>query len=219
MINTTIILTSTVNVNPDKCYLYQTDKNERIASYLKSILQWLTKTNFNIVLIENSGYSFPELNVEKDRYNYRFEVITFNEFELEETKYLIGNNSKGASEIFSINYAFLHSNIMKHSVFILKITCRFFIPELEGYLQNYDLNNYDCLTQCNRDRCEMVGTHCRNFSEIFKNNLMNDNNEYIGHVESIYKERTSKYNHILICKEFWIEETQRGGSPERYFCI
>ena len=53
---TTIILTSTINVNPHKSWVFQRDATHRIETYLKSILQWLTKTNFNIVLVENSGY-------------------------------------------------------------------------------------------------------------------------------------------------------------------
>jgi hypothetical protein len=73
---TTIILTSTVNVNPSKDWIFQRDSSLRIQTYLKSILQWLTKTNFNIVLVENSGYSFDELNHEKQFYKHRFEVIT-----------------------------------------------------------------------------------------------------------------------------------------------
>ena len=89
--NITIILTSTVNINKKKSFLYQIDKNERINTYLKSILQWLNKTNFNIILVENSGYNFDELNNEKEIYKNRFEVITFKENELNDAKYLINN--------------------------------------------------------------------------------------------------------------------------------
>ena len=38
---TTIILTSTVNVDVNKSFLFQTDRNERLTVYLKSIRQWL----------------------------------------------------------------------------------------------------------------------------------------------------------------------------------
>ena len=214
--NTTIILTSTVNVNLNKSYLFQTCKNERLETYLKSVLQWLNKTKFNIILVENSGYNFDELNNEKILYKDRFEVITFKESELDEAKYISNNNSKGASEVFAINYAFNHSKIIKKSNFIIKITGRYFIPELEEYISKYDLNNYDCLTQYNRDRCEMVGSHYKNFSVIFNINLINKNNYYDGHIENIWKERTSSYKNILICKKFTIERTQRGGL-QQYF--
>jgi hypothetical protein len=209
--NATIILTSTVNINPKKWFLFQKDKNDRLQNYLKAVLQWLTKTNFKIVLIENSGYSYDELNTEKELYKDRFEVITFVESELEESKYLIDNPHKGASEIFAINYGFYNSKIIKPSDFIIKITARYFIPGLEDYLKKYDLNKYDCLTQNNRDRCEMVGSHINNFNHIFNVNLFNKNGQYICHIEDLWKERTSGYAVILICEQFQIEPTQRGG--------
>ncbi len=39
-----IILTSTVNVDHYKICVYQRDINERINTYLKSILQWIHNT-------------------------------------------------------------------------------------------------------------------------------------------------------------------------------
>jgi hypothetical protein len=212
--NTTIILTSTVNVNSNKAYVFQTNINDRIETYLKSILQWLNKTNFNIILVENSGYNFNELNKEKQIYKDRFEVITFIENELEEAQYLKNNASKGDSEIFSINYAFNQSKIIKNSNFIIKITARFYIDELENYLNQFDLDKYDCLTQNNRGRCELVGSHYNFFSFIFNKNLIYEDKYYTGHIEYIWMTRASKCNNILVCKEFKIDKTQRGGLNE-----
>jgi hypothetical protein len=209
--NTTIILTSTVNINPIKWWLFQRDKNDRLQAYLKSVLQWLTKTNFKIVLVENSGYNYDELNAEKELYKDRFEVISFVESELEESKNLTPNPHKGASEIFAINYAFHHSEIIKSSNFIIKITARYFIPGLEDYLKNYDLNEYDCLTQNSRGRCEMVGSHVNNFQHIFNIHTFDKNGQYVCHIESLWEERTSAYSRILICEPFQIEPTQMGG--------
>ena len=210
--NTTIILTSTVNVNFNKIFLCQTDKNERLDTYIKSIKQWLANTIFNIVLVENSGYQFEELQQEKEIYKNRFEIISFVEKELEEAQYLIDDSSKGTSELFSINYAFNHSQIIKNSIFIIKITARYYIPELQEYLLKFDLNNYHCLTQNNRDRCEMVGCHYNNFENLFNNNFINEHlyNKY--HIESVYRYRQEFCNNILICKNFEIEKTRQGGS-------
>jgi hypothetical protein len=218
--NTTIILTSTVNINIKKS-IHQKNKDERINTYLRSVLQWLNKTNFNIVLVENSGYNFNELNNEKEIYKDRFEVITFKENELDESKYLKDYNSKGASEIFAINYAFNNSNIIKNNKtnFIIKITGRYFINELEDYLLSYNLNEYDCLTQNDRKRCEMVGSHINNFSNIFNIILLDKNNKYEGHIENIWEYRTSQYDKILVCKEFNIEPTKRGGLDEVFSTI
>jgi len=164
--NTTIILTSTVNVNLNKSYLFQKNKQERIDTYILSVRQWLEKTDFKIVLVENSGYTFEELNKEKKSYGDKFEVISFIEKEEITAKHLINNESKGESELFAINYAYRNSNILHPSTFIIKITARFFIPDLYDYLNLFNLDKYDCMTQNDRDRCELVGCHYKYFPYI-----------------------------------------------------
>jgi len=213
---TTLILTSTVNVNLRKECVFQTDVNSRIETYLKSVLQWLKNTNFNIVLVENSGYNFDELSNEKEIYKNRFEVITFMESELEEAAFLKNNDSKGNSEVFAINYVYRNSKLIKSSNFIIKITARFYIDELEEYLSQFDLDKYDCLTQNNRDRCEMIGSHYKNFSYIFNIYLVDDAYRYDRCIERIWKFRTLKYKNVLVCKSFKIEKTQRGGVDRCY---
>ena len=65
-----IILTTTVHVTKNSAF--QVDKMERINTYLKSIHLWLKKTDFNIIVVENSGYSFEELeNDEIDPKEYK----------------------------------------------------------------------------------------------------------------------------------------------------
>jgi hypothetical protein len=212
----TIILTCTVFVNYKKICLVQTNPNERIQTYLKSIRQWLNNTNFHIIVVENSGYTFSELTIEKIKYKDRFEIITLNESD--EPPYLRNNLSKGSSEIFSIHYAFLKSTRVKSSNFIIKVTGRFFIPDLENYLKQYDLDKYDCLTQHNRDRCEMVGCHYKMFSTIFNIYLL-DIKGYNGHIEDLWKLRTNKCANVLVCNPFQIEPTVRGGADEVYTTI
>jgi hypothetical protein len=211
----TIILTSTVHVNFKKDCLVQINVQDRLKTYLKSVYQWLEKTNFHIILVENSGYTFPELDNEKELYKDRFEVITLDESD--EPVYLRHAKSKGASEIFSIHYAFIKSKLINASTFIIKVTARFFIPDLEDYLSQYDLNEYDCLTQNDRDRCEMVGCHYNYFSAIFNIYLLDIKN-FNGHIEDIWKLRTSKYKN-LVCHPFKIAPTHRGGADEVYTII
>ena len=86
--NICIILTSTIYVNPKKNHLCNTDPNNRLEIYLKSIKQWLEKTNFKIVLVENSGYKYPELKKYAEIYKDRFEMILFKENEIEEEVYV-----------------------------------------------------------------------------------------------------------------------------------
>jgi hypothetical protein len=221
--NATIILTSTVNVNYNIDWLYQTNKNDRLDTYLKAILQWLHNTNFYIILVENSGYIFEELAEELKLYNHRFEIISFKENEIDEAQYLINNKSKGESELFAINYAFDNSLIMQRCKpnFIIKITARYYIPELEEYLNEYDLNKYDCLTQNCRIRCEMIGSHYNNFKNIFNINVDNFRIPEASslHIENLYKMRTDIYDNNLHCKCFEIEQTQRGGVNECYIDV
>jgi hypothetical protein len=216
MNNITIILTATVNVNFKKSWLYQTDQTERIQTYLRSVLQWLNNTTFHIILVDNSGYKFEELSDELEKYAERFEIIIFNESELDSAKYLENNNSKGASELFAINYAFNYSKLVKFSNFTIKVTARFYIPDLQNYLKDINLDEYNCLTQYDNDRCEMVGSHIKNFNKVFYQHAIHEidkNNYYIPHVEYMYKLRCLSFesNTILTCPKFDIEPTQRGG--------
>ena len=215
---TTIILTTTVTVQ-DKVYLFQTDKQERAQVYTKKIKKWLYESNFKIVVVENTGYTFEELNEEKELFKHRFEVISYMESELEAADFLKGNPYKGASEVFAIEYAYNTSPLCKAADFIIKITGRFFIPPLEEYLKEFDLNEYDVLTQYKQCRCEMLGCHKDHFYKIFNTLLINENGEYSGNVEDIYQYRCSLYEKKIHCPEFPIEGTQRGGINEVFYNI
>jgi hypothetical protein len=216
--DTTIILTTTVTVQ-DKVYLFQTDKQERAQVYTKKIKQWLYESNFRIVVVENTGYTFEELNEEKEIFKDRFEVISYIESELEAADFLKGNPYKGASEVFSIEYAYNTSQLCQAADFIIKITGRFFIPQLEEYLKLFDLNQCDVLTQYKQNRCEMLGTHKNHFYTIFNTLLINENGEYNGNVEDIYQYRCSLFQNKIHCPEFPIEGTQRGGINEVFYNI
>jgi hypothetical protein len=211
----TIILTSTVNVH-NKGILWQKSKEIRIKSYIRPIKKWLYNTNFNIVLIENSGYSFSELNEDLEYYKDRFEIITFIEKEIKEASYLLNEDGKGASEIFAINYAYNNSKLTKNAIFIIKVTARYFMKDLENTIKNIELENYDGLSQHDEDRCEMVGSHINNFHTIFNRYLINQHGNYEQHVENIYKLRLSWFPNIYKCPVFEIEPTERGGVNEIY---
>lgn len=225
-----IILTSTVNINKNIQELLQKDKHVRLDTYLKSISKWLNETNLNIILVENSGYEFNELEFEKNKYKARFEVITYNEENFSEHEILKDNISKGISELFSINYAYNNSKLLKElkdnsktcdSIFIIKITCRFFIPELENYLKNIKFLKYDCLIQNDKMRCEMLGCNIDQFKKIFNLNLSDIKHlNLIDFIEVIYYNRIIFYAHNPhICKTFHIEPTRRGGIDQIFYDI
>lgn len=212
----TIILTSTVNINPNKYHLHQINKEERLAVYLKSIKQWLEKTNMNIVLVENSGYQFEELSEELIAYKDRFEIISFVESEVPWAANYFNNvihiNSKGASELFAINYAYKNSILIQEATFIIKVTCRYFVPELEEYLSNIYLDYYDALRQNDGNFCEIVGCHKNKFDVVFRPECINSEGYIMGHVEAIYDYRINTLcENVIICKPFAIEPTKMGG--------
>ena len=213
---TTIVLTTTVNVKHNLSFLFQTDKQSRLSLYLKSIHQWMRSTSFNIVVVENSGYAFDELIEYRstEPFKHRFELITFTERDIPEAAYLRDNTHKGASEIFAINYAYYHSRLLPKSDFIIKVTGRFFVSELESFLSLYDLHICDGLSQNNPMRCEIVGSHMKWFHKIFNPFLINKKGNYDGHVENIYRTRLSYLDNVIKCTVFDIEPTPRGGFDE-----
>jgi hypothetical protein len=221
-----IILTTTVHVNYNKWFIHQGNSDERRDCYLKAIKQWLEKSSFKICLVENSGYTYPELSEELILYQDRFEFISYNESEMLDLLQLFQNNSKGSSELYAIDYAYKHSKFKPTTDFVIKITGRYFIPDLEPFLIENSLkdrskergfynssNRIMALRQDCNERCELVGSHVDLFSFIFSNNLCNFDGGFHGHVESVYNNRIKVLNpsNVLTCNEFKIEPTIRGG--------
>jgi hypothetical protein len=59
--NNWIILLTTAVSNPNNTF----NKESRINMYNNSILKWLKYTNYKIVLVESSGYDFPDITDER----------------------------------------------------------------------------------------------------------------------------------------------------------
>lgn len=210
--NICILLTMTININKNINFLKLTNSNKRKSIYLNSIIRWLNETNFKIVIIENSGYDFKELENYKKEFSDRFEIISFNQSELLEANYLIGNNSKGAHEFFSINYAYLNSKLIPKSKFIIKITGRYFIKDLENFLNSINIDNYKAIRQYQFYRCELVGSHINNFNYIFNKDIKINNDI----VEYEWSDRINKLNKdsVIICPLFKIDPTISGGDAK-----
>jgi hypothetical protein len=225
--NCCIILTSTVSINPKKRFIYDTDGNSRLDTYLKSIKQWLDKTNFKIVLVENSGHVFSELDDYIEKYKERFEIISFKESEMSDEAFdSVGAQavrlpddylytSKGTSEMFAIYHAYQESKLTKTAKFIIKVTCRYFVQEFENFLKNKNVDDYFALRQNNSDNCEIVGCHINHISDVFMpGHFKNSDGKWHHHIESVYKDRLLTRipeERIIVCDVFQIEETQQGG--------
>jgi len=213
-----ILLTSTVYINTGLHHVYQRSPEERLSTYVKSITQWLQDTDFKIIVVENSGYTYPEFaNLWPDR----FEVISYVESELPEAAYLKKEREKGANELFAIQYAYKQSQLLQDSPFIIKVTARYFIPALQPYLSQIAVKKYAALSQENGDRCEMVGARKDHFAKIFDKRNVNRLGKKENHVEYVYRDRMQSLpkNQVLRCREFAIEPTERGGVNQVFTTI
>jgi hypothetical protein len=194
-----IILTCTVIVGDNIRMLAQKDKDERKYTYISSIKKWLENTQFKIIVVDNSGYSFPELDDYLIRYKNRFEIISYLEDNLPENDYntLKNDPSKGTHEIYAINYAYDNSNLIKDCEFIIKITGRYYIPNFIKYLK-YPFDDFVHQNNIERkdiQRCEVIGCKKELFKYLFNTNLDYINNEYFNDmIEVIYKRRIDKLN-------------------------
>lgn len=208
-----ILLTTTVNVQ-NKSWLREVNPLERVGSYTRALSLWLNNTKLPIVVVENTGYTFEEWNHWKEEYKDRLEIITFRENELDNANYLRDNISKGASEIFSIEYAYLHSKRIREYTFLIKITGRFFIPDFESFLTEIIFDHFIALNQHDIDDCQMVGVHLKYFYLVFYPVLLNKYGTYEPHVENIYKERILGISpdKIIRCPSFPIDPIMGGGN-------
>ena len=204
-----LILTTTVYIH-DKLYIYQKNTEERLKLYIKSIKQWLDLTHFYILVVDNSGYTFPELK--EINCNDRFQIISFKENEIPEANYLLNNKHKGASELFSINYAFTNSKFFNICDYVIKVTGRYFIPQFEKYIYSIlEFDNVDALCQNEQTRCEFLGCKKEYFNILFNISLKQNDGMYNNHIEFLYNERLQKFNKVAICKKMYIDPTQQGG--------
>lgn len=218
-------------VDPNVAYTKQRDIKERLHTYVKSIKQWLTKTTLPIIIVENSGYIFTELNELIHQYKDRIEFISFNEnensafnklyeFLIEKNKNhkdkLIKNkNGKGLHEIFAIQYAVHHSKLIKKCTHIIKVTGRYFIPNFEEYVKTIP---YSCkaIRQKDHDRCEIVGCRKDMTDIVFDCDLYNKKGIFDEHIENVYKIRIDNIMPSITLPMFPIEPTPRGGYAEKY---
>lgn len=203
-----ILLTTTVHVH-DINHIYQTNKEERLQTYLASIHQWLL-TDLPIVVVENSGYTFPELK------GTRVEVITFKNEEDKVfhsfLKSLIQLKGKGLYEIRSIRYACEHSHILKSCTHIMKVTGRYFIPSLQGILQSLPAST-KAVRQHNASQCEVLGCRKDYIEYVFDYLVLKKDNMLTHHVEDAYEYRMSLIPHAVL-PIMPISPTQRGSYDE-----
>jgi len=203
--NISILLTTTVNTQKHISWLKQRNSEKRRKMYENIIKMWLDKTKFNIVVVENSGYSFDNL---KKYISNRFEIISFT-YPKKDKKILDKLVAKGQHEMYSIQYACNNSQLIKSSNFIVKITGRYFIPSLERILIKSLNKNIECIRQSllwrKMNRCEVVGCSTILIDKIFYFPLKNDE------MEQEMMDRMKKFKKILNLPQMKLHKPTRQG--------
>ena len=203
-----IVLTTTVNVHKSPQHLHQKNKEERIQTYLASIHQWLL-TDLPIIVIENSGYTFPELK------GTRVEVITFKSMDDADFVHFmtfLNLKEKGLYEIHSLHYAMKHSKLLKKCTHFMKVTGRYFIPSLEGILKKLPYST-KAVRQNNANQCEVIGCRKDYFEYLFDYLVLTKDHKLTDHVEHVYQYRVSLSPHAVL-PIMTISPTKRGGLNE-----
>ena len=234
--NKILILTTTVYIDKTVAKLLQTNPKKRIAAYTKAIKLWLDNTNFYIVVVDNSNYSFQnELKDYFIKYKHRFEVVHF-DILLESnkpnnnlnTRYLKKlkwhKKSKGMLELYSINYAYENSTLIKDNnfEFFIKITGRYYTKEFESIMSNFNTKRYNSIRQqkCIFNRCELLGCNKKYFPVLFNLNIDEVELPHVMYVEFIYHYRHKTKipkDTVYMLKELKLPwNTERGGSKHAY---
>lgn len=205
--NIVLLMTTTVNIFENVSWLSQKNKQERIKMYGKKIMKWVNKSKFKIVVIENSDYKFKDLIKHT---NHRFEMLSF-KYTNEQKEIMDKHQAKGQHEIFAVQYACNNSKLIKDCDFLIKITGRYFVPNLESIL-NKELNKnpeIDFIRQSllwrNMNRCEIVGCSKNNINKLFYFPLKNDM------MEQEIMDRMVKSKNILNLPVMKLDEKTKQG--------
>jgi hypothetical protein len=175
ILRTCIILTTTVNVKNNINTLKQVDKDQRAAIYRKSIMRWLRYTRFKIVVVENSSFNSLLSSDVLTQYKDRLEFLCFED--------PVISKSKGQHESYAINYALAYSDLICTVDYIIKITGRYFVPELESLLAEHLGPDIDYIRQHISKRCEIIGCRYTKAEHLFEYPMT------IEYVEAEYDQR------------------------------
>jgi len=121
MNNWIILLTTAVN-NVNNTMKYA-DYRKELYNY--QILQWLKRTNYTIVVVESSGYDFPDI------VNERLHKVIF-KFDKE----LASSSQYEAQSILYALNSIKNTDFYDNCTHILKVTGRYFLENLEQHLNN-----------------------------------------------------------------------------------
>ncbi len=131
----TVLLTATIDPK-GIAFLKRDDPCIRENDYIYSIKEWILKTDCPIVFCENSGYKIDEIKNMMGKYTKKeTEVLQFNGHDFPREL------GKGYGELLIIKYALQHSKLIRHSDYIIKVSGRYFINNIEEIVSVLSNNN------------------------------------------------------------------------------
>lgn len=173
-----IFLTACVNPNGMK-YTKLQDKDLRARQYVSAINFYLQHTSYRILMVENSNYDLYSLIVTpKDR----FEYLTFD-----------GNNydrnlGKGYGEAMIIDYASKHSSFFKDADFIVKITGRDIVVNVNALIKEMRDSSYLYANIKSGDGHLICHSRLVGFPKSYLQHIFLKYKEYINDSEMYYFE-------------------------------
>ena len=125
MNNWIVLLTTSVN----NSYNNMIDTDFRKVLYHTQIKRWLNETNYDIVVVESSGYDFPEIEHER----------------LHKVVFKINEHLPTSSQYEAISISNALDNIRNKDFYIncshiLKVTGRYFLKDITNHLNNVEQN-------------------------------------------------------------------------------
>lgn len=159
--NIVILMTGTVKPN-SFATLALKDPDIRKAQYVDAIQFYLTKTNLNIVFVENSGVLLDK-EFENHKHRNRLEFVTY------KSEPTIPDKGKGSKELEIINYSVIHSKFISESDSIIKITGRLKVLNIIELTSKFlsQTKRYKRVFSCNIYKLTKMDARCFFFTKDF----------------------------------------------------
>ena len=178
----TLLLTATIDPK-GIVFLKRNDPLVREQDYINALSKWLETVHIPIVFCENSNYrSNKIINLIKNYSNKEIEILQF-----------AGQNfpkelGKGYGELLIIEYAIQNSILIEHSDYVIKITGRYYIKNIQKIMRAL-LNdkNFYVMVDLKRN-LTWADSRAFAFKPSFINNYLSKFQDLINDSEGFYLE-------------------------------
>lgn len=181
--NITIFLTGCVNPN-GMVFTKLQNQEVRLHQYETAIKWYIMNTDYNVVFVDNSQFDLSYLI--KDLNTQRLEVLWFDGNNFEKTL------GKGFGEGKIIEYALSHSKFLREDSYIIKITGRLILKNINSICKQYESNNKNNVILCDFNRNLSVA-----FSRVFIAPYLFYKNYLTNEVKNCNDSKHFEFEHAL----------------------